>query len=109
MCVCVCARVRVYVCACACVCVCACACVCVYVRACVRACVRVCVWHLGPAVLLEDAGAAGEGGGEVLAEGGGVVVGAGVRQARAELADLGQRVLGAELLPWRGGRKGDAR
>ena len=60
--------------------------------------------HLGAAVLLEDAGAAGEGGGEVGAEGGGVGVGAGVGQARAQLADLGQRVLGPELLPRAGGR-----
>ena len=54
--------------------------------------------HLRSAILLEYAGAAGEGRGEVGAEGGGVAVGAGVRQAGAEGRDLGEGVLGPELL-----------
>jgi hypothetical protein len=44
---------------------------------------------LGAAVLLEDAGPAGEGGWEASAEGRGVEVGAGVGQARAQRRDLG--------------------
>ena len=54
--------------------------------------------HLRAAVLLEDAGPAGERRREVGAERGGVAVGAGVREARAQAADLGERVLGPELL-----------
>ncbi len=62
---------------------------------------------LRAAVLLEDTGPLCEGGREALAEGAGVVVGAGVGQAGAQGRDLGQRLLGSEALAEEGREKGE--